>query len=72
MGMKREIVLLESEKSLEDLYHTADVRLIDIHCFKGLPKKAPSLMRARDSEMLCSMFSSIQVIMAESDCDYEA
>ena len=36
--MKREIALLESEKSLEDLYHMADVHLIGIHCFKGLPK----------------------------------
>ena len=40
MGLKREITLLESEKSLEDLYHTADVRLIGIHCFKSLPKRA--------------------------------
>ena len=37
--LKREIALLESEKSLEDLYYTADVRLIGIHCFKGLPKR---------------------------------
>ena len=40
VGLKREIALVESEKSLEDLYHTADVRLIGIHCFKGLPKRA--------------------------------
>ena len=40
MGLKREIALLEIEKSLEDLYHTADVRLIGIHSFKGLPKRA--------------------------------
>ena len=41
--MKREITLLESEKSLEDLYHTADVCLIGIHCFKGVPKRAHRL-----------------------------
>ena len=40
MGLKREIAFLESEKSLEDLYHMADVCLIGIHCFKGLPKRA--------------------------------
>ena len=39
MGLKREIAFLESEKSLEDLYHTTDVCLIGIHCFKGLPKR---------------------------------
>ena len=39
MGLKREIVLLESEKSLKDLYHTTDVHIIGIHCFKGLPKR---------------------------------
>ena len=43
MGLKREIALLESEKSLKDLYHTADVRLIGIDCFKGLPKRARRL-----------------------------
>ena len=43
MGLKREIALLESEKSLEDLYHTADVRLIGRHCFKGLPKRVHRL-----------------------------
>ena len=41
--MKREIALLESEKSLEDLYHTTDVRLIGIHCFKGLLERAHRL-----------------------------
>ena len=40
MGLKREITFLESEKSLKDLYHMADVLLIGIHCFKGLPKRA--------------------------------
>ena len=30
MGLKREIALLKIEKSLEDLYHTADVRLIGL------------------------------------------
>ena len=39
VGLKREITLLESEKSLEDLYDMADVGLIGIHCFKGLPKR---------------------------------
>ena len=43
VGLKREIALLESEKSLENLYHTADVRLIDIHCFNGLSKRARRL-----------------------------
>ena len=40
MALKIEITFLESEKSLEDLYHIADVRLIDIHFFKGLRKRA--------------------------------
>ena len=40
MSLKREIALLESEKSLEDLYHMIDVRLIGIHSFKGLTKRA--------------------------------
>ena len=40
VGLKREIALLESEKSLKDLYHPVDVCLIGIHCFKGLPKRA--------------------------------
>ena len=39
VSLKREIALLESEKSLKDLYHTVNVRLIGIHCFKGLPKR---------------------------------
>ena len=39
MGLKREIALLESEKSFEDLYHTDDVCLIGIHCFKSLSKR---------------------------------
>ena len=39
VGLKREITLLESEKSLEDLYHIADVHLIGIHCFRGLLKR---------------------------------
>ena len=43
MGLKREIALLESEKSLEDLYHTAYVCLIGIHCFKGFLKRARRL-----------------------------
>ena len=53
MGLKREIVFLESDKSLEDLYHMADVRLIGIHCFKGLPKRAHRLdARERLSNVL--------------------
>ena len=47
MGLKREIALLESEKSLEDLYYTTNVHLIGIHCFKGLTKRARRL-DARD------------------------
>ena len=43
VGLKREIALLESEKILEDLYHTTDVCLIGIHCFKGLRKRAHRL-----------------------------
>ena len=41
--LKREIALLESEKSLEDLYHMTDVRLFGIHCFMGLPKRVRRL-----------------------------
>ena len=48
LGLKKEIVLLESEKSLKDLC------LIGIHCFKGLLKIARRL-DARDSPMMCSM-----------------
>ena len=44
MGLKREIALLESEKSIEDLYQTADVLLIGIHCFKGFPERARRLV----------------------------
>ena len=40
---EREIALLESEKSLEDLYHMADVHLIHINCFKALPKRVCQL-----------------------------
>ena len=40
VGLKIEIALLESEKSLDDLYHIANVRLIGIHCFKGSRKRA--------------------------------
>ena len=43
MGLKREIALLESEKSLTDLYHTTNVHLIGIHCFMGFPKRARQL-----------------------------
>ena len=34
VGMKREIVLLASNKGLEDLYHTTDVCLVSIHHLK--------------------------------------
>ena len=40
MGLKREIVLLISEKGLEDLYHITNVHLVGIHCLKGLAKGA--------------------------------
>ena len=43
MGLKREIAFFESEKSLEDLYHTADVLFIGIDCFKGLLERARQL-----------------------------
>ena len=40
VGLKREIPLLESEKSLIDLYHTTDAHLMGIHCFKGFAKES--------------------------------
>ena len=39
VGLKREIVLLASEKRLKDFYHMVDVRLIVIHLLKDLSKR---------------------------------